>query len=204
MSSYYLAVGGQQQGPYPLSELPARGMRADTLVWREGMAQWLPADQVPEITSAGLLGNVGPPIPVATVAPPVHAPHQPYPPPYAGTVVAGPANSNKIAAGICGILLGGLGIHKFILGFSTSGVIMLLVSLVGGFITCGIASMVMSIIGIIEGIIYLTKSDEQFYQTYVVQKKEWFWGTARDRSAFSLPEILRFAQDDEWARERST
>lgn len=33
------------------------------------------------------------------------------------------ANSKKIAAGICGILLGGLGIHKFILGYSTEGII---------------------------------------------------------------------------------
>jgi hypothetical protein len=33
---------------------------------------------------------------------------------------------------------------------------------------------VMHVIGFIEGIIYLTKSDAEFYQTYVVQKKEWF------------------------------
>jgi hypothetical protein len=30
------------------------------------------------------------------------------------------------------------------------------------------------IIGLIEGIIYLTKTDEEFYQTYVVEKKAWF------------------------------
>jgi hypothetical protein len=30
------------------------------------------------------------------------------------------------------------------------------------------------ILGIIEGIIYLTKSDEEFYQTYQVGKKAWF------------------------------
>ncbi|MEX0716039.1 MAG: hypothetical protein WD066_05605 [Planctomycetaceae bacterium] len=29
-------------------------------------------------------------------------------------------------------------------------------------------------IGLVEGIIYLTKSDEEFYQTYIVGKKEWF------------------------------
>jgi TM2 domain-containing membrane protein YozV len=76
----------------------------------------------------------------------------------------------KIAAGICGILLGALGIHKFILGLTTPGVIMLLVSL----LTCGVGAFVMGIIGLIEGIIYLTKSDEDFYQTYAVQKKGWF------------------------------
>jgi TM2 domain-containing membrane protein YozV len=78
--------------------------------------------------------------------------------------------SKKVAAGICGILIGGLGIHKFILGFNTAGLIMLLVTL----LTCGAGGLVMGVIGLIEGIIYLTKSDEEFYQLYAVQKKEWF------------------------------
>ena len=82
--------------------------------------------------------------------------------------------SNKIAAGICAILLGSLGIHKFILGYTMPGVIMLLVSIVGGLLTCGIGSAVMAVIGIIEGIIYLTKSDEEFVRTYVDGQKHWF------------------------------
>jgi hypothetical protein len=56
---------------------------------------------------------------------------------------------------------------------------MLVVSLVGGIIgMCTIlpllAPITMCIIGLIEGIIYLTKSDEDFYQAYAIQKKEWF------------------------------
>lgn len=82
--------------------------------------------------------------------------------------------SKKIAAGICGILLGGLGIHKFILGYTTEGLLMLLVSLVVGFITCGLLTAVMSVIGLIEGIIYLTKTDEEFVNTYIRNKKGWF------------------------------
>ena len=78
--------------------------------------------------------------------------------------------SKKIAAGICGILLGAFGVHKFILGYTTEGVIMLLVSL----LTCGFGAMVTSIIGLVEGIIYLTKSDEEFVSTYLVNKKGWF------------------------------
>ncbi len=77
---------------------------------------------------------------------------------------------NKMAAGLCGILIGSLGIHKFILGMTTPGVIMLLVTL----LTCGIGAMVMHVIGVIEGILYLTKSDEEFVRTYVEGKKEWF------------------------------
>ncbi|NCZ96553.1 TM2 domain-containing protein [bacterium] len=80
----------------------------------------------------------------------------------------------KVAAGICGILLGSLGIHKFILGLTNGGLIMLLVSLIGGVMTCGVASAIMGLIGLIEGIIYLTKPDEVFYQEYAIQKKQWF------------------------------
>ena len=81
-----------------------------------------------------------------------------------------PDASKKIAAGICGILFGALGIHKFVLGYTKAGLIMLLVTVC----TCLFGSIVMGPIGLIEGIIYLTKSDQDFYQTYVVGKKEWF------------------------------
>src|SRR6478609_6032341 len=73
--------------------------------------------------------------------------------------------SKKIAAGVCGLLLGSLGIHKFILGYTTAGVIMLLVTVVGGFLTCGLSIAAMHVIGLIEGIIYLTKTDEEFIRT---------------------------------------
>ena len=72
----------------------------------------------------------------------------------------------KMTAGICGILLGGFGVHKFILGYSTEGIIQIVITLV----TCGAGS----IIGLIEGIIYLTKSDEEFVQTYIQNKRGWF------------------------------
>lgn len=81
-----------------------------------------------------------------------------------------PGADKKIAAGICGILLGCFGVHKFILGFTTAGVIMLL----GTLATCFVGGIVMSTIGLVEGIIYLTKSDAEFYQTYIVEKREWF------------------------------
>jgi len=76
----------------------------------------------------------------------------------------------KVAAGIVAILLGSLGVHKFILGYTTEGIIMLLITV----LTCGIGAMATSIIGIVEGIIYLTKSDEEFVRTYIQSKKGWF------------------------------
>ena len=76
----------------------------------------------------------------------------------------------KLVAGWLAILIGTLGIHKFYLGYTKSGIIMLLVSL----LTFGIGAPVMAVISLIEGILYLTKSDAEFYQTYVQNKKEWF------------------------------
>ncbi|WP_396137346.1 TM2 domain-containing protein [Flavobacterium sp.] len=74
--------------------------------------------------------------------------------------------NKKIAAGVCALLIGGIGVHKFILGYNKEGVIQILLSVV----SCGI----LGIIPFIEGIIYLTKSDSDFYQTYQVNKKGWF------------------------------
>ena len=80
------------------------------------------------------------------------------------------AHNKKIVAGILGILLGGLGIHKFYLGYTTAGIIMLVVSIV----SCGFVAPIISIIGLIEGILYLTKSDEEFYRTYLAGQHPWF------------------------------
>jgi TM2 domain-containing membrane protein YozV len=71
----------------------------------------------------------------------------------------------KMVAGICGILLGGFGVHKFILGYTTEGIIQIVLTV----LTCGAGS----ILGIVEGIIYLTKSDEEFVRTYIQNKKGW-------------------------------
>ena len=81
-----------------------------------------------------------------------------------------PGAEKKMVAGILGILLGSLGIHKFYLGYKQEGLIMLLVSI----LTCGFAAPIMSIIGLIEGIMYLTKTDEEFVATYITGKKGWF------------------------------
>ena len=78
----------------------------------------------------------------------------------------------KIVAGILGILLGALGIHKFVLGYTKEGVIMLLVTILGSIIVIG--PMIMGIIGLIEGIMYLIKPDEEFVATYINAKKGWF------------------------------
>lgn len=76
----------------------------------------------------------------------------------------------KLVAGICGILIGALGIHKFILGYKKEGIITICITV----LSCGMLGAVMGIIGLIEGIIYLTKSDEEFVATYINGHKGWF------------------------------
>lgn len=82
--------------------------------------------------------------------------------------------NKKLIAGILAIVLGGFGIHKFILGYNKEGIILLVVTVVLGIITCGVAASAAWIVGLIEGIIYLTKSDEEFFETYQANKKPWF------------------------------
>jgi TM2 domain-containing membrane protein YozV len=83
-------------------------------------------------------------------------------------------DNKKILAGILGILLGAFGVHKFILGYNKEGIIMLAATIVLGVVTCGMFAWVVGVVGLIEGIIYLTKSDADFYNTYQVGKKPWF------------------------------
>lgn len=75
-------------------------------------------------------------------------------------------NSKKILCGVLGIVIGGLGIHRFLLDDATGGILRIVITV----FTCGLGSL----IGLVEGIIYLTKSDPEFYQTYMVEKRAWF------------------------------
>lgn len=81
---------------------------------------------------------------------------------------------DHVAAGLLAIFLGVFGVHKFYLGYHTTGFIMLGVTILGNLLTIGIAAGVVWLIGVIEGIIYLTKSQSEFEQLYVFNKREMF------------------------------
>ena len=76
----------------------------------------------------------------------------------------------KVVAGLCGIFLGAFGVHKFVLGYTKEGLIMLLVSL----LTCGFGFTIMGMVGFIEGIIYLTRTDAGFQSKYIDRQTPWF------------------------------
>lgn len=103
---------------------------------------------------------------------PYQQPQQPYyQQPYGQPVVS---SKDHVAAGLLAIFLGTLGVHKFYLGYNTSGFIMLAVTILGSLLTFGLAGAVIAVISIIEGILYLTKSQSEFEQAYVFNKREWF------------------------------
>ena len=169
---YYIAAGQQRLGPFTIEQLATHGLQANTLVWCEGMPQWAPASTVPELFplfSAPLASGSPQQQSIAYAQP-----GSTFVPPFV------PGNSNRVAAGVCGILVGAFGVHKFIAGLNTGAVIMLCVSL-GGFVfgaSCCfmivLGPVTMSIIGLTEGIMYLSCTDEEFYVRYVVQKRQWF------------------------------
>ena len=89
----------------------------------------------------------------------------------------GAGSKDKTTAGLLAIFLGGLGMHKFYLGYTGPGLVFLLTNTIGfaiSWILLWTPHFILYLIAIIEGIIYLTKSDEEFQQTYVIQKKKWF------------------------------
>ena len=153
MTYKIIGADGKEYGPVTAEQLQQWAgdgrINAHTLIQPEGTTDWKAAANYPEI--------------LPPVAPPVSQPAL-------GTTVKLPGADKKISAGICGILLGSLGIHKFLLGYTSEAITMLLITV----LTCGVGGFVMHVIGLIEGILYLTKSDEEFVATYVTGKKGWF------------------------------
>jgi TM2 domain-containing membrane protein YozV len=84
----------------------------------------------------------------------------------------GSAQKERWVAFVLAFTLGTLGIHKFYLGYKTEGLIMLLVSIIGG-LCGGIGLLVMLVISYIEAVRYLIEGDEGFQRTYVQGTKGW-------------------------------
>jgi TM2 domain-containing membrane protein YozV len=148
-----IGIDGRQYGPLTADQIRRwfgeNRVNAQTLAQNEGSAEWKPLISFPEFSADFNLA----------------------PPSVSGSASGyNPRASNKIPAGICAILLGWLGIHKFIMGYTGAGLIMLLITI----LTCGILWPILHIIGIIEGIIYLCKTDDEFVRLYVDGRREWF------------------------------
>jgi len=114
----------------------------------------------------------------APLARPASAPAEPEPPPYQPGMQAqaayqppsyqpsyldqpapfvGGEQKSKLAAGLLGILLGWLGIHRFYLGYNSIGIAQLVLGVLG-FLTCGITSLISFVWGVIDGIMIFNGS----------------------------------------------
>jgi len=144
MANWYLIQNNMQVGPVDETQLASIGLTPETLVWREGMNEWLPASQVPDLRHF-FNGATPPPNPQGTSY------YQPQ--------TYNQTSKDKIAAGVLAIILGALGIHYFYLGKIGAGIVTIILSMV----TCGIWPIVM----LAQGIIMLTMTDQQFRSKYV-------------------------------------
>ena len=89
------------------------------------------------------------------------------------TAAVASGDKSKIVAGILALFLGAFGIHKFYIGCTTAGIVMIAVWFFGLFLV-GIPSLIIGIIAFIEALIYFFKSDADFDRIYVQNKKCWF------------------------------
>lgn len=76
MKQFFIIENGQNAGPMPAEQLVQHGLTPNSLVWYDGMANWTPASQVPEL--AQYLAPAQPAIPVPPAAPAQPPYQQPY------------------------------------------------------------------------------------------------------------------------------
>ena len=167
---HFTRRGEQQPNPIPQSTLVnliASGeVGPDDHVWCETMSTWDVVSRVPQLAafalpsfSGAVPGAASPPFAAARQRPSAASADSPE---YRAFV------SKKTGAGILALFLGNLGVHKFMLGLTTGGLTMLVLCLLL------IPIPFLTIVSFVEGVIYLSKSDDQFYQDYAVRKKQWF------------------------------
>ena len=75
MAQYYYTDGKERYGPFSLEELQLKNITPTTLVWKEGMADWMPASQLSELTvppASNLFST--PDIPPISISPVTEAP----------------------------------------------------------------------------------------------------------------------------------
>lgn len=95
---------------------------------------------------------------------------QPAPQPMYTTPPMGYQQKSRLAAGLLAFMLGFLGIHNFYMGFNGRGTIQLLLSLVGGILTCGLGTVAAAVWAFIEAVMILSSTGPRFDGNGVIMK----------------------------------
>lgn len=116
MKQFYMIKDGQRIGPLPADQLLQQGLQPDSLVWTEGMSDWVVANQVLELQNLFVPVQPAPPVtpvppaqPAAPAAPHYQqatAPQPQYQQPYQQPVAGQPANVQNVFKIILYVLLG--------------------------------------------------------------------------------------------------
>lgn len=69
-AKWYAAIDGDAQGPFTAEELQQQDLAPDTLVWREGEADWAPLSGFAELQAPARRAVAPPPLPAAASEPP--------------------------------------------------------------------------------------------------------------------------------------
>lgn len=165
---HYTMKGLQQSSPIDqqalINLIVAGHVGADDNVWNETMSNWARVADVSALAGYALPASVAWPVEqaVPTSGGGKFTIHGERAPDY-DTFIA-----KRVPAGVIALFLGNLGIHKFMLGLTTAGITMLILF----FLIIPIP--VLAVVSLIEGIVYLTKSEQQFYNDYAINRKQWF------------------------------
>lgn len=193
------SAGGDLRIPEPTRAAPAPAAETDDWISRvtgsppparANAPHTDPQASTPRPTAPDLdaWGEPQRPMPQPTMPVADERPVTPYTPvpTYAGDVA-----QKRLIAGLLAIFLGSLGVHKFYLGMNTQGIMILganigvwILALLIGVVTlgfgliitlplAGLVSAALGLLGLVEGILYLTKSDADFGRDYLVGKKPW-------------------------------
>ena len=96
MKQYHIFKDNQRIGPVDVEQLSQLGLTPNSMVWTEGMSQWLPASQVSELASYMVASSQPQSTPIPP-PPPLNQPQQSYQLPLDFEPLS---KSQKIARGI--------------------------------------------------------------------------------------------------------
>ena len=81
---------------------------------------------------------------------------------------------SHVVAALLAFFGGMFGMHKFYLGYYQTAFTMMAASIVGGIVTFGLAAAVVWVVAVVEGATYASRTQTQFEEAYVRDRRDWF------------------------------